>query len=93
MEAVLVQGHGGHQDVVQVHKTEGEPSSNPVHQSLKGLCRILQAKGGSDELKTAKGCGDGGLGDILGVHRDLVVAPDQVHFGKDGATGQEVGGI
>ena len=41
---------------------------------------ISQAEGGTDKFEAAKGSGDGGLGDVLGVHRDLVVAPDRVHF-------------
>ena len=90
---VLVQGGRSHQDIIQINKAKGEITNHTIHQPLECLGRIFQAEGGTDKLETAKGGGDGGLGDVLGVHWDLMVAPDKVHLGKDGATGQEMGGI
>ena len=45
-----------------------------VHQSLKGLRRVAEAKGHSEVLIEAKGSDDRRFGDVRGMNGDLVVA-------------------
>ena len=86
---VLVGGgvRAGYQDIIQVNKKKGQTPQNTVHKTLKGLGTVLQAKWHPDKLKKAEWSGDGGLGDMLRGHGDLVVPPDKVHHGKDGGAG------
>ena len=52
---------------------------------LKCLSSIFQTERHLDELEEAKGCCNGCLRDMLGIHRDLVVRSYQIDLGKDGA--------
>ena len=48
---VLREGAAGNQDVVKVHKYPIQTPKNSVHQALKSLSRVFEAKGHPQKLK------------------------------------------
>lgn len=62
--------------------------SSRVHETLKGLGHVLNAKGHAQELKMSKRSDDCHLGDIRRVHGNLVVPPQKVHLRKNNLAGQ-----
>ena len=52
---------------------------------LEGLRGVAKAKWHSNEFEEAKWCDDCGLGDVVRVHGELVVRPDEVNLRKDSA--------
>ena len=62
-----------HQNIVKVDKGEGDAAEDAVHQSLEGLCCVLQPERHPEKLEKTEGSDDGGLGDILGSHRNIQV--------------------
>ena len=83
----------GDQDVIQVDKTERETVEDPVHEPLEGLGGVPQTEGHPEELEQTKGGDDGGLGDVIGGHGDLVVPLKEVNLGEDGAAMEVIGKI
>ena len=72
----------GNRHVFEVDKDEGQTGQNAVHHALeRGTC-ITQTKRHADELKNAKGCHDGGLGDVVWEHLYVVVPLDEVKRGE-----------
>jgi hypothetical protein len=59
---------------------------NVVHEALKRLGCVAQAEGYEKELEEAKRSGDGGLLDIAGINRNLVVCSNQINLGEEAAT-------
>ena len=78
----------GHQDVVQVYQDEGETRQHLVHEALESHSSVLQAEWQPDKLDQSAGCDDGGLLDVGGVDRYLVVALLQVELAEDSCTCQ-----
>ena len=62
-----------------------------VYHPLKGGTSVAKAKTGVVESVGAKGCGDGGLRDVVWIHGDLVVALQEVQF-REYLRPVEVGG-
>ena len=85
---VLIQVLAGNQDVVQVCVAEWKAAENLVHEALEGLGSIPQSKRHTGELKQAKRCGNGRLGYVCRLHRDLVVCPHKVNLAEDRSTSQ-----
>ena len=85
MFQVRVHVWAGDQQVVQVDKAEGQATQYLIHEALEGLRGVAKAKWHSNEFEEAKWCDDCGLGDVVRVHGDLVVRPDEVNLRKDGA--------
>ena len=54
---------------------------------------IFEAKRHPEKFKKAKRGDDCRFGDVLGVHWDLMVPPDQVYFAEDGLSGQGRGKV
>jgi hypothetical protein len=79
---VLLAGLGENEDIVQVRKTTVESSQHFVHESLERLGCVAEAKGHVEELEEAEGSCDGGLWNVVGMHRNLIVGSHQVDFGK-----------
>ena len=90
MLTVLLGRAAGDEDVVEVHEHEGNVAQDGVHEALKCLGRVLQAKGHPQELKQAEWRDDRRLWDVLLAHRDLVVAAHQIDLAED-STATEVG--
>ena len=76
------------QDVVQIHENAIKVLANHVHQSLKSLCSILEAKWHSQEFIQAKQSDDSHFGDVIMVDRDLMITPNQINFRVDARTHQ-----
>ena len=70
---VFFGGRGEDEDVIDIGNTEGEIAEDGVYHPLKGGTSVAKAKTGVVESVGAKGCGDGGLRDVVWMHRDLVV--------------------
>ena len=60
--------------VIKVGKHEGEFAEETVHETLKCLGTIAEAKWHVEEFKEAEGSGNGGLGDVFRGHFNLVIA-------------------
>ena len=75
---VLFRIGGEDEDVIDVGDTEGEIAEDGVNHLLKGGTSVAKAKTGVVEGLGVKGCGDGGLRDVVGMHGDLVVALQDV---------------
>ena len=73
------------EQVVQVDKAEGQATQYLIHEALEGLRGVAKAKWHSNEFEEAKWCDDCGLGDVVRVHGDLMIRPDEVNLRKDGA--------
>ena len=89
---VLLGVGAGDQDVVQVGETR-RAGHHPVHQALEGVSGIPHAERHPGKFEEAKGRDDGGLRDVGGVHRDLMVALPEVDLGEDASalqSGHEV---
>jgi hypothetical protein len=81
------QVRAAHDDVIQVHKDEGEAVGYPIHHPLEGVAGVAEAKTHPQKLVQAKRRDDGSLGNIPGVHGDLMVALAQIHLAEDAASG------
>ncbi len=73
----------GNNDVIQVYEDEVQTTQNPVHVSLESVAGISESKSHPEELPQSKRRNDGRLGNVGGVHADLMVAFPQVHLGED----------
>ena len=71
---VLFGSGGENEDVIDVGDTEGEIAEVGVYHPLKCGASVVKAKRGVVESVDAEGRGDGGLRDVVWMHRDLVVA-------------------
>ena len=60
--------------VVKVGEHERKFAEETVHETLKGLGTVAEAKGHVEEFKEAKGSGNGSLGHVLRGHFYLVIA-------------------
>jgi hypothetical protein len=81
---VLLWGGAKNEDVVKVNKNERKGVKKGIHEVLKGLGGVAEAKRHEKELKKGKRGDDGGFGYVGGVHWDLVVTFLEVNFGKNG---------
>ena len=63
-----------HQDVINIDEGEIQTVTGNVHQALESLGSIHQAERHPEKLIQPERSDDGGFGDILSGHRDLVVA-------------------
>ena len=68
----------GDQNDIKIDETIGKTIENPIHEPLERLSRVPQTKRHSKELEEAEGGNNGGLGNIGGVHRNLMVTFEQV---------------
>ena len=68
----------GATDKRKIHLTK-----KTAHQALERLGGVLQPERHPEELEEPEGGGDGGLRDVVGSHRDLVIAANQVQGGKN----------
>lgn len=76
------------QDVIKIDKIAIEAPKNRVHQVLKGLSCIYEAKGHAHKIKQPKWGTDSYFGNILGGYQDLMIAPDQIDFEEDNGASQ-----
>ena len=90
MLEMFLKAAGGDQDVVEVDEDEVQIAAYSVHESLKRLGGILQPEGGPHELPQAERCDHSGLGDVSRSDGDLVISTDQVDFGKNCFSSQEM---
>ena len=93
MRLVLGVVSARHQDVIQVDEHEVEVLEDRIHKPLERLCRVLEAERHAEKFKKAKRGDDRCFRNVLGLDRDLMVAPDEVHFTEHGLTrkvGREV---
>ena len=72
----------GNEDIVQINEDIGNIAKNAIHQPLECLGNILKPKGHAEELPEFEGSDDGRLGDVCQYDRNLVVATNQIYFGK-----------
>ena len=56
-----------------VHKNKRQTSQDVVHPSLEHGASAVQTKGHANKLKEAEGQDDGGLGDVVPEHLNLVI--------------------
>jgi hypothetical protein len=73
-------------DVVQVDEAVGQAIKNPIHHTLKSLGGIPQAKRHPQELEQAERCHNSRLGNIILIHRYLIISLNKVHFRKNRAS-------
>ena len=80
------------QDVVQVDDDEGIEmgAKNIVHKALEGSGGVGEAERHDGVLEMPIPSPEGGLGNVLGVDADLVVAMTQVDLGKNRGTMEAV---
>ena len=78
--SVLLQVPAEDDDVIEVDEGVWQVPQDPVHQPLKCLGCISQAKRHVDLLKEAEWCYDGCLWHVSGGHWDLVVALYQIYL-------------
>ena len=76
----------GDEDIIYVDEHEVEASCNFVHESLESLSRVTETKRHFCELKKAKWSRDSCFADIVFGDWNLVVRPNQINLGEDGAT-------
>lgn len=81
--AVLLHVFTGDEDVVKVDKAVGNASQHLIHQPLKGLPSILQAKGHAVVLKQAKWRYNGGLAAVSLGDRDLMISLSEIQLCED----------
>ncbi|XP_051881846.1 X-ray repair cross-complementing protein 5 isoform X2 [Pristis pectinata] len=65
----------------KVYEDEVKVTPDRVHQSLEGQSSILEAKGHPDKFKEAERCDQRCLCNVVRMHRDLVIAADEVDLG------------
>jgi hypothetical protein len=58
---------------------------------LESLGRIAQTEGHEGKLEETERCSDGGLRDISGMYRNLVVRSDKIDFREDATTRKLMG--
>ena len=80
------------EDVIEKHKDEPaeEDAQNVVHERLERRWGIAQPERHHKELVEAVMCAERRLGDVVGVHADLVVARTKVQLGEEPGTVQLV---
>ena len=83
MEEVGGEVGAGNKNVIKIDKSEGEVAEDVIHESLKCLGSILEAKGHGEEFIEAKGCDDGSFWDIRGSNRNLIVIFNKVKLGEN----------
>ncbi len=81
------QVRAAHYDVVQVHENKWQAIRYPVHHPLERVAGVAEAETHPQELVQAEGGDDGGLGNVPGMHGDLVVALAEIHLAEDAASG------
>ena len=74
----------GHQDVINIHKCELQTPTDGVHQALKGLGCIFQAKRLAEEFKESERSDDGSFQNVLCGYWNLVVASNEIDLRKYG---------
>ena len=85
MDLVLLHVMGEHQDVIEIDDDKGVEvgAEDVVHEALESGGCICEAEGHDGILEMAIAGAEGGLGDVVGVYADLVVAMAQVDLGED----------
>ena len=78
------------ENVVDVHPYEHRQvvSKDIIHDALKRLWRVTEAKGHNNPFKRAKLCVEGSFLDVFVVDPDLVESANKVYLGKYGGTPQ-----
>ena len=74
----------GNQDVVDVGEAEEETTQDFIHESLEGLCRLLQTERHPGVLVQGKECNDGCLRDVRKFYGDLMDGLNEVDPSEDG---------
>jgi hypothetical protein len=80
---VIGKGVAEDQMVVQVREHERKFAEQTVHETLKGLGTVAEAKRHVEEFEEAKGSGNGSLWHVLGGHFDLMIAFFEINFRKE----------
>ena len=83
MLCMLLAAGAGDENIVDVTETEVQTSQNLIHEPLKGLGSIPEAKRHPQKFEQLKWCGDGSLRDVFFFYRDLVVCSDEVDVCED----------
>ncbi len=81
-----------HLEVALEGETEGQLVLYPVHLPLEGVADVAETEGHPNVLEQPKWC-DGGLADVIGMHRDLMVSPPQTNLVEDLAPSCKIGKI
>jgi hypothetical protein len=87
VQEVLLAGRTADEDIVEVGEGWGAVRHDPVHEALKRIARISHAKRHAGILVQPEGSDDRRLGNIGGVHRDLVVSLAEVDLREVPAAG------
>ena len=64
-----------YQDVIDVAVAEVQASQDLSNKLLKCLCSVLETEQHPGKLIQFEWCSDGGFGDVLVSHRNLVICP------------------
>ena len=83
MEEVGGEVGAGNKNVIKIDKSEGEVAEDVIHESLKCLGSILEAKGHGEEFIEAKGSDDGSFWDIRGSNRNLISTVGDISLERD----------
>ena len=67
-----------YQDVVDVAVAEVQTSQDLGDKPLKCLCSVLETERHPGKFVQSEWCSNGGFGDVLVSHRNLVICPDKV---------------
>ena len=77
-----------HQQIVHVNEQEGKVGAKDVHHALEGVAGVPETKRSPQKLVQAKRSYADRLGNVIRVHRDLVVTLNEVQLGEDGRASQ-----
>jgi hypothetical protein len=86
MEEVLLTGGAENEEIIKVNEQEGKGTKKGIHEALESLGSVFKAKRHEIELKETKGSYYCCLGDVVFLHRNLIITLLQIQFGKNGGT-------
>ena len=72
-----------HQGIIEIREHCLAVSHHKVHEALESISSVLRTKHHADVLKEPKGSDDGRLGEVSGMHQNLMVALPHVYHGEE----------
>lgn len=90
---VLFRGWTGYEDVVNVREAVRKAAEYFIDKTLERLGGVPETKWHAQVLEESKRGGDGGLGDAIRMHGNLVIGFHQVDFGERGRSMKRCGEI
>ena len=82
MALIFVRSRGEDQNIIDISDAEGDVAKNIIYHPLRGGPCTEEAETGVKKCVCTKGCGDGGLWDVGGIHGNLIVTLEGVQLRK-----------